>query len=267
MPRHQAVDHAVVQVISVDEPAWIPVFTGLSIRQFAKLVGVVRRRGGEQTGAGRRWGLSLEDRVLLVAVYYRTNLTLRQVAVLFGVSKSAAGRTVDHLGPLLALSPVRCRQGPDTVLIVDGTLVPTHDRRVAASSKNYRYSTNLQVMIDANTRLVVAVGHPVPGNRNDCRAYTDSGVHRHVGAARVIADGGYQGTGVVIPYRKPRDGSPLPAWQEDLNVVHRRARARVEHALAHLKAWNIRRNCRRKGDGVYYATSGVALMPNLALTG
>jgi hypothetical protein len=69
------------------------------------------------------------------------------------------------------------------------------------------------------------------------------GVNRHVGNAMVIADGGYQGTGVVIPYRKPRDGSPLPAWQEDLNVVHRRARARVEHALAHLKAWNIRRNC------------------------
>ena len=107
----------------------------------------------------------------------------------------------------------------------------------------------------------------VPGNRNDCRAYADSGVDRQVGNAMVIADGGYQGTGVVIPYRKPRDGSPPPAWQEDLNVVHRRARARVEHALAHLKAWNILRNCRRKGDGVYYATTGVALMPNLALTG
>jgi hypothetical protein len=47
-------------------------------------------RGGEQTGSGRKWGLPLADRVLLIATYYRTNLTLRQVAVLFGVSKSAA---------------------------------------------------------------------------------------------------------------------------------------------------------------------------------
>ena len=46
------------------------------------------------------------DRVLLVAVYYRTNLTFRQVALLFGISKSAANRVVDHLAPLLALSPV-----------------------------------------------------------------------------------------------------------------------------------------------------------------
>jgi Helix-turn-helix of DDE superfamily endonuclease len=91
-----------VQVISVEQPAWIPLFTGLSGRQFGKLVGIVRRRGAEHTGAGRRWGLSLADRVLLVAVYYRTNRTLRQIALLFGISKSAAGRVVDHLGPYLA---------------------------------------------------------------------------------------------------------------------------------------------------------------------
>jgi hypothetical protein len=66
----------------------------------------------------------LDDRVLLVAVYYRTNLTLRQVALLFGISTSAVGRVVDHLGPLLVLAPVTKAYGPGTVLIVDGTLVP-----------------------------------------------------------------------------------------------------------------------------------------------
>ncbi|WP_030450054.1 helix-turn-helix domain-containing protein, partial [Actinocatenispora sera] len=80
-------------------------FTGLSARQFGKLVAIVAGRGGQQTGAGRRWGLSLADRVLLVATYYRTNLTLRQIAPLFGVSKSAAGRIVDHLAPHLVLEP------------------------------------------------------------------------------------------------------------------------------------------------------------------
>ena len=152
-----------MQVISADADGWITVFSGLSVRQFRRLVGIVRRRGGEQCGSGRRWGLSLADRVLLVAVYYRTNLTLRQVALLFGISKSAAGRVVDHLGPYLMLSPVRRRTSPEQVLIVDGTLVPTHDRNIAASSKNYRYSTNLQVVIDADSRVTVAVGRPVPG--------------------------------------------------------------------------------------------------------
>src|SRR5512135_800048 len=217
-------------MIGAEYPAWIPVFTGLSVRQFGKLVGILRCRGGEQHGAGRRWGLLLAERVLLVAVYYRTNLTLRQVALLFGVSKSAAGRVVDHLGPLLALSPVTRRHSPTTVLIVDGTLVPTHDRSVSASSKNYRYSTNLQVV----TRLVVAVGRPLPGN--DCRAYAEAGIDCQCAEAAVMSDGGYPDTGLIMPYRKPRDGSPLPGWKEDLNTGHRRVQAKVEHALAHMKS-------------------------------
>jgi Transposase DDE domain len=116
----------------------------------------------------------------------------------------ASGRVVDHLGPLLVLAPVRRGHGPDTVLIVDGTLVPTRDRRMAASSKNYRFSANLQVVIDANTRLTVAVGTPLPGNRNDCRAYAESGVDRHCAGAAVLAYGGYQGTGLILPYRLHR---------------------------------------------------------------
>jgi DDE superfamily endonuclease/Helix-turn-helix of DDE superfamily endonuclease len=262
------VDVVVEQVISADRPEWVPVFTGLSMRQFSKLVQVVAARGGEQTGTGRRWGLSLADRVLLVAVYYRTNLTFRQVALLFGISKSAANRVVDHLAPLLALAPVRRPHTPETVLVVDGTLVPTHDRSMSASSKNYRYSVNMQVVIDANTRLTVAVGNPTPGNRNDCRAYRDSGVDQQCQGAHVMADGGYQGNPeVIMPYRKPGKDQKLPAWKEELNTVHKRIRARVEHALAHMKSWNILRNCRRKGDGVWYATRGVAQMRNLAMTG
>jgi hypothetical protein len=46
------------------------------------------------------------------------------------------------------------------VLIVDGTLIPVHDRTVAASSKDYRFSTNLSVVIDASTRLAVTAGQP-----------------------------------------------------------------------------------------------------------
>ncbi len=96
--------------------------------------GPVRCPAGVQRG--RPWRLPLADRVLLVATYWRTSLTLRQVAALFGVSKSAADRILDHLAPLLAISPAR-RPRKDTVYIVDGTLVPTPDRSIAASSKNY----------------------------------------------------------------------------------------------------------------------------------
>ena len=54
---------------------------------------------------GRPWSLPLEDCLLLVAAYWRTNLTMRQIAPLFGVSKSSADRIIDQLGSLLALQP------------------------------------------------------------------------------------------------------------------------------------------------------------------
>ncbi len=88
---------------------------------------------------------------------------------MFAISKSAADGIIDYLQPALALQQ-RKRLRKDTVLIVDGFLVPTRDHTIAKQAKNYRYSTNHQVVIDADTRLVVAVGRPVPGNCNDCRA-------------------------------------------------------------------------------------------------
>jgi hypothetical protein len=162
-------------VIAASEPSWIAPFTGLSPRHFRKLITALRREGADPVRKGRPWGLPFEDRVLLVAAYWRTNLTLRQLAPLFGISKSAADRIIGHLGPLLALRP-RKRFRKDAVLIVDGTLVPTRDHTVAEQSKNYRYSTNHQVVIDADTRLVVVVGRPLPGNRADCKAWEESGV-------------------------------------------------------------------------------------------
>lgn len=70
---------------------------------------------------GRCARLPLEDRLLLVTAYWRTNLTLGQLTLRLVVSKSAAKRMVDHLGPPLAVPP-RMRIRKDTMLIVDGTL-------------------------------------------------------------------------------------------------------------------------------------------------
>ncbi|MCX4862364.1 transposase [Streptomyces canus] len=252
-------------VITASEPSWIAPFTGVSPRCFGRLVTALRREGADEVRRGRPWGLPLEDRVLLVTAYWRTNLTLRQLAPLFGISKSAADRVIAQLGPMLALPPrKRFRKG--TVLIVDGTLVPTRDHAVAEQSKNYRYSTNHQVVIDADTCLVVVVGRPLPGNRNDCRAWAESGARDAVGATMTIADGGYPGTGLVMPHRR-RTGEELPAWKEAHNKSHKQVRARVEHVFARMKCWKILRDCRLKGDGVHHAMRGIARLHNLNLAG
>jgi hypothetical protein len=76
----------------------------------------------------------------------------------------------------------------------------------------------------------------VPGNRNDCKAWELSGAKDAVGHATVIADGGYRGTGLLIPHRRAKGQAEHPAWQEDHNISHRKVRARVEHTFARMKS-------------------------------
>ncbi|GHC69085.1 hypothetical protein GCM10010349_43830 [Streptomyces flavofungini] len=80
--------------------------------------------------------------MLLVAAYRRTNLTMRQLAPLFGVSKSAAD------------------------------------------------------------------------NRDDCKAWAESGAKAAIGKTMTIADGGHPGTGLLMPQPvRPADRpSPLARW-------------------------------------------------------
>lgn len=54
--------------------------------------------------------------MLPVAAYWRTNLTLRQLAPLLGISHPAAHRVIDDLSPLLAIQ-TRERGRKDAVLM------------------------------------------------------------------------------------------------------------------------------------------------------
>lgn len=125
------------------ELVWEETFTGLRMRmdRLAKLVKVLRERGGNGPGGGRPWCLPLADRVVMVAVYYRSNLTMRQLAPLFGISPATISRVSQRLRPLLALEPAPRRVADvERLWIVDGTLIPVCDRQVAASSRSYRFS-------------------------------------------------------------------------------------------------------------------------------
>lgn len=208
-----------------------------------------------------RWGTGATSRRLLA-----DEPDFPSARSAFGILKSAADRIIDDLGLTLALQQRR-QFRKNTVLIVDGTLVPTRDHSIAEQSKNYRYSTNHQVVIDADARLIVAVGRPLPGNRDDCKAWELSGATDTVGRTTVLADGGYRGTGLVIPHRRERGQIELPAWKEEHNASHRKVRARVEHVFARMKGWKILRDCRLKGCGVHHAMLGIARLHNLALAG
>lgn len=138
----------------------------------------------------------------MAAVYYRTNLTMRQLDPLFGVSSSTVCRVIQRLGALLALESVsRPADAPDRMWIVDGTLIPVRDRGVAASSLNYRFSAHVQVIMDADTRLVSAAARPVPGTTADAHAWRASGLSEHCQGVTALGDGAHLNCGMAVPHR------------------------------------------------------------------
>ena len=222
-----------------------------------------RRLRNTQPRRGRPWASSLERRLTVVCTSLRTNLTLRELAAVFDISKSQVHRIVADLVPRLA-GLLGSTVDPDHrwSWIVDGTLIPTRDHQAAAKSKNYRWSCNAQLLVRRRALRVVAIIGGGPGNRNDPMHYRGSLIellcrsHR-----RVLADGGYRGvTELVTPIFQGNRIIRDRAWRR-----HRKRRARIEHAIGRLKTWRVLRDHRRKGRNLLHTLQAVACLHNLVL--
>ncbi|HEU0033497.1 MAG TPA: transposase family protein [Kofleriaceae bacterium] len=168
---------------------------------------------------GRPWARSLRQRVLLVCVALRTNLTFRELAAVFQISKSAAHRVVAAMTPkLAALATGHDRYDRRFAWIVDGTLIPTRDHRAAARSKNYRWSCNAQLLVRHRDLFVVATSAAGPGNRNDPIHYRGSVIEQLCRLhTRVLADGGYPGVRELVTPRFVRTGSSAIAGGDNID--------------------------------------------------
>ncbi|MBA3397163.1 MAG: transposase family protein [Deltaproteobacteria bacterium] len=211
---------------------------------------------------GRPWSLPRPTRVLLACVALRTNLTMRELAVLFATSSSTAHRVVVAMTPRLAARAAAVNRDRRWAWVVDGTLIPTRDHRGAAKSKNYRWSCNAQILVRRCDLLVIATAAGGPGNRNDPIHYRGSTVQlwcqRH---GRVLADGGYRGVPELVTPQFRRNRIVRDhRWRR-----HRRRRARVEHAIARLKNWRVLRDHRRRGHHLQ-TTLQAAFLHNLQVT-
>jgi len=193
----------------------------------------------------------------------RTNLTVRELGAVFGISKSQAHRIVADLTlRLAALLDHTVDRDRRWSWVVDGTLVPTRDHSTAAKSKNYRWSSNAQVLVRRVDLRVIAVAGGGPGNRNDPVHYRGSEVEAMCRLhKRVLADGGYRGVPELITpvFRRNRIVRDH-VWRR-----HRKRRVRVEHAIARLKDWRMLRDHRRRGRHVAATVRAVAFLHNLRI--
>jgi hypothetical protein len=225
---------------------------------------LLMQRLGSERPRGRPWSCSLRHRVLIACAALRTNLTYRELAAVFRISKSAAHRIVATMTPRLAAIARPSQPSMDRrwSWVVDGTLVPTRDHAYAARSKNYRWSCNAQILVRRRDLRIIASAAGGPGNRNDSVHYRGSLVEtlcRQHG--RVLADGGYRGVPeLMTPTFHGRRIVRDAAWRR-----HRRRRARVEHAIARLKDWRVLRDHRRRGHHVAITVAAIAALHNLRL--
>ncbi|MGW5462401.1 transposase [Streptomyces sp. NPDC003996] len=137
--------------------------------------------------------------------------------------------------------------------VVDGTLIPVHDQKRTAKSKNYRRSVNVQIICQTRDRRVVAIGDAWPGSHNDVVVFRKTLAETLPGLPRLSGDGGYRGCDRIRTPRRGPDGRIIKGRNYRR---FRKRRAVAEHTIARLKDHRILRQCRRRGDAINYAVVG-----------
>jgi hypothetical protein len=184
--------------------------------------------------------MPLPERVLIVLIHLRTNLTTRALSALFATSQSAVYRIIHHLVPVLAKA---LRPTPDHdsthPRIIDGTLIPVRDQTITATSKNYRRSVNTHIIICAHRRYVIVAARCWPGNRNDVIVARHTVVRLLTSHHQILGHGGYRGINTIGTPRRDHTGRII---RDEYYRAHRQVRARVEHVIGRLKDWKYSAN-------------------------
>ena len=205
--------------------------TGLTQSQLDAVTNQVRSSATCLRARGRPWATSLRRSVLVVCASLRTNLTIRELAAVFHISKSQVQRIIADLVPRLA------------GLLASGTLgdvergsstAPSCRREITAAQRNPRiivgpatYRCSRVTWIGASSPSAVAAQATATTPSNTAAPSSRPSVAR-TGACSQMRLSWNRGAdhAVFCRGRIVRNG----AWRR-----HRKRRARIEHTIARLE--------------------------------
>ena len=215
---------------------------------------LLRRERKRAPRSGYDFELELEDRLLMLLMYYRTYVTHVFLGFLFRMDSSNVCRNINPLQPLLAKifripeKKIELSEDEITDLFFDGTEQPTNrpkrKQKKWYSGKKKRHTIKHQVVVTKlkkegeRTRIrIKAVSKAFCGKTHDKEIYTRT---RTTSPPRTpgYGDKGYQGTSLTIPYKKPR-GALLTDVQKEWNRIHSSVRIVVEHGIGKMKIWKM----------------------------
>ena len=218
------------------------------------LNGLLQRKRKRAPRSGNDFTLELEDRLLMLLIYYRTYVTHVFLGFLFHMDDSNVCRNINPLQPLLAkvfkIPERRIELSEDEIadLFFDGTEQPTNrpkrKQKKWYSGKKKRHTIKHQI---ATTKLkkkgkrtkvrIKAVSKAFCGKTHDKEMYVRT---RTTSPPKTpgYGDKGYQGTALTTPHKKPK-GASLTKAQKEWNSIHSSLRIVVEHGIGKMKIWRM----------------------------
>ena len=237
-------------------------------------------------GGGNKNKLCIEDRLLLLLIYYRTYSTYAFLGFIFRIDESNVGRNFKPLEPLLAqifrISERKVKIEEDEILelFFDGseqpTERPTRKQRKFYSGKKKTHTKKFQISVVKKKKKtgrgkkprrlrIAAISKIVPGKIHDKKLYEKERVQKPPGVLG-IGDTGYMGTALKIPHKKLKK-KELTKRQKKANRKLSSNRICVEHAIGKMKIWRIaREKIRNSKRNHSLALKNIAGLHNLMFT-
>lgn len=254
-------------------------FTGLTVEEFDKLYSIVKdkykehekkrldRKGRKKVvGQGRKFDLSLKDRLLMLLFYYRSYASCELTGYLFDLDNSNVGRNIRYLEPLVkACIPIpekihkRIKKMgsveelleifPEMISFLDATEQeiprPKNRRRRKShySGKKKKHTVKTQLIVNKEG-LIIHKSNYHRGRDHDYNIWkkTTPFIPEDV---EVGMDLGYQGIKddfpnlkSWIPIKKSR-GKSLNKKSKNFNKKLSKERIIVEHVISRIKKFNI----------------------------
>ncbi len=278
-------------------------FTGLKVQEFDNIYNkeilkryerhelkrLSKRKGRKRDiGAGRPFKLNLENRFLMLLVYYRLYITYTLAGFLFDMDQSNICRDIQKIESLVRecvpipqklynktkrlKTPKEVEQYfPGFLAFLDSTEqqiprpVDNNKRKMYYSGKKKRYTVKNQIMVNNRGYILHKVAHK-KGKRHDYDVYKKN----HPVAPKevvTVVDLGYLGIEKdfpeqlsALPCKKKRN---LDLSQEEIeyNKFHSKKRIVIEHTICRLKKYRILadvfRNKLKKHDKVSDIVAGL----------
>ena len=254
-------------------------FTGITMQQFDAIVIDVKkqysitekarlskRKRLRKIGAGHKFDLSVQDKLVMLLVYYRLYITCELAGYLFDLDQSNVNRNIRYLEPAVKQSipiPAKIYANskkinnisqlqeffPNLIAITDGTKqqIPRPKNRTKRkthySGKKKKHTVKNQITINLKGEIIHKPPHS-SGRRND---YAILKIKHPVLSEELMVfyDLGYLGVEKdfpkqisILPYKKKR-GKELTISQKEWNKLQSKIRIKVEHAISKIKKFRI----------------------------